>query len=63
MARVKKDNSIRITEEIKVGCGMSGLLEMLTRPWTLHILWLLSHNARCGLAFCGEAPKASPRGC
>ena len=23
---------------------MSGLLEMLTRPWTLHILWLLSCN-------------------
>jgi DNA-binding HxlR family transcriptional regulator len=23
---------------------MSGLLEMLTRPWTLHILWLLSKN-------------------
>ncbi len=44
MARVKEDNSVRITEEIKVGCGMSGLLEMLTRPWTLHILWLLSHN-------------------
>jgi DNA-binding HxlR family transcriptional regulator len=29
---------------IAVGCGMSGLLEMLTRPWTLHILWLLSRN-------------------
>ena len=25
-------------------CPMSGLLEMLTRPWTLHILWLLSNN-------------------
>jgi DNA-binding HxlR family transcriptional regulator len=31
-------------EEIKVGCGMSGLLETLTRPWTLHIMWLLSRN-------------------
>ena len=31
-------------EEIKVGCSMGGLLEMLTRPWTLHILWLLSRN-------------------
>lgn len=31
-------------EAIAVGCGMSGLLEMLTRPWTLHILWLLSRN-------------------
>ena len=26
------------------GCPMSGLLELLTRPWTLHILWALSHN-------------------
>lgn len=25
-----------------VGCPMSGLLESLTRPWTLHILWQLS---------------------
>ncbi len=24
------------------GCPMSGLLEWLTRPWTLHIIWLLS---------------------
>ncbi|SFS12619.1 transcriptional regulator, HxlR family [Granulicella pectinivorans] len=31
-------------EEIKVGCSMGGLLEVLTRPWTLHILWLLSRN-------------------
>jgi DNA-binding HxlR family transcriptional regulator len=23
---------------------MAGLLETLTRPWTLHILWTLSHN-------------------
>ena len=25
-------------------CPMGGLLETLTRPWTLHILWALSHN-------------------
>ena len=25
-------------------CPMAGLLETLTRPWTLHILWMLSHN-------------------
>jgi DNA-binding HxlR family transcriptional regulator len=31
-------------EEIKLGCTMGGLLEILTRPWTLHILWLLSRN-------------------
>ena len=29
-------------EKLSAGCPMSGLLEMLTRPWTLHILWLLS---------------------
>jgi len=22
------------------------MLELLTRPWTLHILWALSHDAR-----------------
>ncbi len=31
-------------EDLSAGCPMSGLLEMLTRPWTLHILWLLSSN-------------------
>ena len=25
-------------------CPMTGLLETLTRPWTLHILWALSQN-------------------
>jgi DNA-binding HxlR family transcriptional regulator len=32
-------------------CPMSGLLEVLTRPWTMHILWALSHNgpARFGV--------------
>src|SRR6267378_8716033 len=25
-------------------CQISNLLEVLTRPWTLHILWALSHN-------------------
>jgi DNA-binding HxlR family transcriptional regulator len=25
-------------------CQISGLLEILTRPWTMHILWSLSHN-------------------
>lgn len=32
------------SQQISAGCAMSGLLEMLTRPWTLHILWLLSTN-------------------
>jgi len=32
-------------------CPMGGLLEVLTRPWTMHILWALSHNgpARFGV--------------
>jgi DNA-binding HxlR family transcriptional regulator len=32
-------------------CGIGGLLEVLTRPWTLHILWALSTNgpARFGV--------------
>jgi DNA-binding HxlR family transcriptional regulator len=25
-------------------CKIGGMLELLTRPWTLHILWALSHN-------------------
>ncbi|MGA2389429.1 MAG: helix-turn-helix domain-containing protein [Candidatus Sulfotelmatobacter sp.] len=25
-------------------CAIGGLLELLTRPWTLHILWALSNN-------------------
>lgn len=25
-------------------CPMAGLLETLTRPWTLHVLWALSNN-------------------
>ncbi len=25
-------------------CAIGGLLEVLTRPWTLHILWALSHE-------------------
>src|SRR5580658_7980059 len=25
-------------------CAIGGLLQLLTRPWTLHILWALSHD-------------------
>jgi DNA-binding HxlR family transcriptional regulator len=25
-------------------CAIGGMLQLLTRPWTLHILWYLSHN-------------------
>ena len=32
------------SEDLSAGCPMSGLLGMLTRPWMLHILWLLSAN-------------------
>jgi DNA-binding HxlR family transcriptional regulator len=44
MRRAKEDNIIHQTEEIAIGCAMGGLLEMLTRPWTLHIVWLLGTN-------------------
>ena len=30
------------TDGLTAGCPMAALLELLTRPWTLHILWLLS---------------------
>ena len=30
------------SSELPAGCAMSGLLETLTRPWMLHIVWLLS---------------------
>lgn len=44
MPRKHDESVIHQTKEIAAGCAMSGLLEMLTRPWTLHILWLLSTN-------------------
>jgi DNA-binding HxlR family transcriptional regulator len=37
-------NETPAAEQLSANCPMAGLLEMLTRPWTLHILWLLSHN-------------------
>lgn len=33
-----------VGEALTVGCPMAAMLDMLTRPWTLHILWLLSTN-------------------
>jgi DNA-binding HxlR family transcriptional regulator len=36
--------SPRQSKEIPAGCAMGGMLELLTRPWTLHILWSLSHD-------------------
>ncbi len=34
----------RRSKQIQSPCAISGLLELLTRPWTLHILWALSNN-------------------
>lgn len=31
-------------KQITSPCAISGLLELLTRPWTMHILWSLSTN-------------------
>lgn len=44
MKRLHESHIVLQPQEIAIGCGMSGLMEMLTRTWTLHILWLLSHN-------------------
>jgi DNA-binding HxlR family transcriptional regulator len=30
--------------QTKSPCAIGGLLELLTRPWTLHILWALTHS-------------------
>jgi len=32
------------TAKMSSPCAISGLLELLTRPWTMHILWSLSSN-------------------
>jgi DNA-binding HxlR family transcriptional regulator len=32
------------TGKVVSPCAIGGLLELLTRPWTLHILWSLSTN-------------------
>ncbi|HUI41160.1 MAG TPA: helix-turn-helix domain-containing protein [Terriglobia bacterium] len=33
---------MRRHQKLESPCAMGGLLETLTRPWTLHILWVLS---------------------
>ena len=43
-AKVFRAQQAKDTGALPSGCSMAGLLEMLTRPWTLHILWLLSTN-------------------
>src|ERR1039457_6687594 len=35
---------IRHAAQTPSPCAIGGMLELLTRPWTLHILWALSHN-------------------
>ena len=34
----------RRSKQIQSPCAIGGLLELLTRPWTLHILWALSNK-------------------
>lgn len=34
----------RRIQKIPTACTIGGLLQLLTRPWTLHILWVLSHD-------------------
>jgi len=42
---------MRRYSEVPAHCPMAGLLEVLGRPWTMHILWALSTNgaARFGV--------------
>ena len=35
---------MRRTSKSPSPCAIGGLLELLTRPWTMHILWSLSTN-------------------
>jgi DNA-binding HxlR family transcriptional regulator len=35
---------VRRNAQSPTPCPMAGLLEVLTRPWTMHILWALSTN-------------------
>src|SRR6202167_3061629 len=35
---------VRRSAQTPSPCAIGGMLELLTRPWTLHILWALSHN-------------------
>jgi DNA-binding HxlR family transcriptional regulator len=47
MPKLSSANGKQGTPDVGYGahvCPMAGLLETLTRPWTLHILWTLSHN-------------------
>jgi DNA-binding HxlR family transcriptional regulator len=34
----------RASTKLPTPCAIGGLLELLSRPWTMHILWALSHN-------------------
>jgi DNA-binding HxlR family transcriptional regulator len=34
----------RLSSKLPSPCAIGGLLELLSRPWTMHILWALSHN-------------------
>jgi DNA-binding HxlR family transcriptional regulator len=34
----------RLSSKLPSPCKIGGLLELLSRPWTMHILWVLSHN-------------------
>jgi DNA-binding HxlR family transcriptional regulator len=35
---------MRHSSKTPAACAIAGLLEVLTRPWTMHILWALSTN-------------------
>lgn len=35
---------VRPSSKIPSPCAIGGLLELLSRPWTMHILWVLNSN-------------------
>ena len=42
-------------------CAISGLLELLTRPWTMHVLWSLSTNGPMRFGVRKNVPGISAR--
>src|ERR1700739_4340842 len=44
MAKKGKQSAPSGCPETPIPCATGGLLAILTRPWTMHILWVLGHD-------------------
>ena len=44
MAKGSKKTAPAGCPETPIPCATGGLLAILTRPWTMHILWVLGHD-------------------